>query len=839
MFNFMFHLFDTKDFPARWYCGTGWSDGLGWTHILSDVAIWAAYFTIPLLILYFAQNRRDLPFRSIFFLFGAFILFCGMTHLMDAAIFWWPAYRFAGLLKLLTAVVSCLTVVALIPAIPQALALRSPAELEREIAERKRVEEKLLHLQHDLEQRFEERTNELRRNEEHLRLALGAGQMGTWEWNTITNDFRWTGHLAEIHGSTQGDFAVSFDEFVQGVHAGDRERLRATIQQAAKTKSAFETEYRILWPDGTIHWIAGKGSAAHNQSGDVLRLIGIGLDITKQKQAEFSSRFLANASAALASLVDHESTLQKVATLAVPEFADWCALDMLDDQGVLQRVAAAHIDSRKVKMVFSLAKDSGFDPNAADGVPAVVRTGKTVRVEQIEQQAPAHYSASDAAIVKELGLRSYMCLPVVVRGQILGAISFVNTEASRCFDAADELVAQDVAGRAAAALESARLYSEVRKADRQKDEFLALLAHELRNPLAPIGNALRALSLPNLDAEAATAARGIIERQFQQLVRLVDDLLDISRIVRGKIALRSEVTTLSSIVDRAVETSRPMLDANRHELSIQLPETPLELEVDPVRMSQVLSNLLNNSSKFTEPGGKIAIVAAVDESDLRITVRDNGIGLSREMLPQVFELFKQVDSTLKRAQGGLGIGLTIVKNIVTLLEGEVTMRSDGIGKGCEVTIRLPLLRITPLTRFAPTSAQKLEQSKRRILIVDDNVDSADTLSLLLRTQSHEVTVAYDGPTALELASKMKPDLVVLDIGMPGMDGYEVARKLRESPRGRELTIIALTGWGGKDDRRRTSEAGFDHHLVKPVQIDDLNRVTGYSLIRSASSQLTQ
>ncbi len=362
--------------------------------------------------------------------------------------------------------------------------------------------------------------------------------------------------------------------------------------------------------------------------------------------------------------------------------------------------------------------------------------------------------------------------------------------------------------------------AELKDADRRKDEFLATLAHELRNPLAPIGNSLQILKSPELDQATAQRTRGMMERQVQHLVRLVDDLLDVSRVMRGKIELRTEAVELATVVGRAVETAQPLVDAHGHRLEVVIPPEPMRLCVDPVRIAQVLGNLLTNSAKYTERNGHIRLTVRKDGDQAVFSVRDNGIGIAPDMLSQIFELFVQADYSSTKSQGGLGIGLTLVKNLVEMHGGSVEASSPGLGRGSEFTIRLPLVNDAPvpLPKAKPVEATRTTAEARlQLLVVDDNRDAAISLAMLLRLQGHEVRVAYSGAAALEAVTDFIPDLVLLDIGMPGMDGYEVSRRLRGTPGLEKTVLTALTGWSQVEDRRRTEDAGFDHHLVKPLE----------------------
>jgi two-component system, chemotaxis family, CheB/CheR fusion protein len=376
-----------------------------------------------------------------------------------------------------------------------------------------------------------------------------------------------------------------------------------------------------------------------------------------------------------------------------------------------------------------------------------------------------------------------------------------------------------------------RALASLRDADRRKDEFLAMLAHELRNPLAPLRNSLLVLRLQGAVAPAYQSSLDVMERQIQHLTRMVDDLLDVSRITRGKIKLQKEPIELATVLARAVETSRPLIDRRRHQLTETLPAERVRLYGDVTRLAQVFANLLNNSAKYSEEGSRIGLYAALDGDEVEIRVRDTGIGIAPEMLPHIFALFTQAERALDRAQGGLGIGLSVVKRLVELHGGSVEAHSAGTGKGSEFVVRLPLLKsekseprgegVKPSVRAARPPARATAQ---RILVVDDNVDSAETLALLLSAFGHEVRTAYDGAKALESAHAFCPQVVLCDIGLPRIDGYEVARQLRQLPEMAHVLLVALTGYGQEEDRRRSQEAGFDHHFVKPVDPADLERL---------------
>lgn len=375
-----------------------------------------------------------------------------------------------------------------------------------------------------------------------------------------------------------------------------------------------------------------------------------------------------------------------------------------------------------------------------------------------------------------------------------------------------------------------RIEEQLREADQKKNEFLATLAHELRNPLAPIRTALELMNRPQTDAESFEKYRSVMERQVEQMTRLIDDLMDVARIARGQIHLQKTRMRLADAVEAAVEISRPLMDARQHDLVVELPSEPIDVEGDLTRVSQVLANLLNNAAKYTDPGGSVRLSVERRGGDVLARVEDNGVGIPASMLTRVFDMFAQVDQTLDRAQGGLGIGLSLAQRLVEMHGGSLTVSSAGPGQGSTFTVRLPLPADAPsATAEAPTGS--IPPSGRRVLVVDDNEDAAELLTELLRRRGHDARSAHDGHAALELGRAFAPELVFCDLGMPGMDGVEVARRLRSEPATRGATLVALTGWGGEAARRRTADAGFDRHLIKPVEFAALEEILASSVPR--------
>jgi len=371
--------------------------------------------------------------------------------------------------------------------------------------------------------------------------------------------------------------------------------------------------------------------------------------------------------------------------------------------------------------------------------------------------------------------------------------------------------------------------NSLREGSRRKDEFLAMLAHELRNPLTPITHAIHLLRRADTDA-ASMKLHEMIERQTTRLVRLVDELLDVARIGRGMLELKREYVDLTALVRHATEASRARIKQRRHVLSLALPKAALHVEGDSVRLEQVIANLLENAAKYTEPGGRIAVTLARQNGEAVLSVRDNGIGIAPEMLKEIFDPFTQVDSSLARSGGGLGLGLTVVGRVLELHGGRIEARSAGLSQGSEFVVRLPAILPKETAQSAlriETPAAMVPGRKRRVLIVDDNADSAESMALLARLWGHEAVIARDGPQALALAKDFRPETALLDIGLPGMDGYELARQLRQDARFRDLHLVAMTGYGRAEDRAAARDAGFDVHLTKPAAIDELQQLLAH------------
>jgi signal transduction histidine kinase len=419
-----------------------------------------------------------------------------------------------------------------------------------------------------------------------------------------------------------------------------------------------------------------------------------------------------------------------------------------------------------------------------------------------------------------------MVVPISARGQTLGAIVLNSSTPGRVYDEQDLAMAEDLGRKVGLALENARLYREVRDDDRLKDQFIAMLSHELRNPLVPIVAAVDLMRLE--DEETFMQEREMIRTNARHLVRLVDDLLDVSRITHGKIQLKTTLCEATDLIADAIDIAGPTIDGREHQLSISAPGRGLLVVADRIRMAQAIANLLTNAAKYTSSGGTISVTAGDENGEVVFRVRDNGIGMEPDLLPRIFDLFFQASDPAQRLEGGIGVGLTVVKNIITLHGGTVTATSAGRGQGSELVIRLPRADVAAATSAATSSGAAVRKTlarpllNKRVLVVEDDRDVAQVLSSLLEAVGYSPVITYDGAAALAAASNMRPDLALIDLGLPVMDGYEVCRQLRSLDS--SLRIIAVTGYGQDSDRERSRQAGFDEHIVKPVELAELRRL---------------
>lgn len=537
----------------------------------------------------------------------------------------------------------------------------------------------------------------------------------------------------------------------------------------------------------------------------------------RRRIAEENSRqytFLADAGRTLASTLDYDATCQALANIIVPALGDWLAVTPNRENGGILASVIFKVESAGPgeNSLISPIQNDRFEnwSEIIHSIQSVLESG--------HELSCCHDIANPA-------VEFCFLVPLRVQGKYLGVLTVCRHQRRGDFSTSDRHLVREIAGRAAMALDNARLYSALQRADRDKNEFLSMLAHELRNPLASICNAVQLLQMPGYKGQDIEWVAEVVSRQMAQLVRMVDDLLDISRITQGKIQMQMALIHPEDFVRRAVETSQPLFDARQHHLEITVSKNCSLVEGDTVRLTQVVANLLNNAAKYTPEGGAIQLLVECHGEELKIRVRDNGIGIPANMLSRVFDLFAQDTRALDRAQGGLGIGLTLVQRLTEMHGGTVQAYSNGEKQGSEFIVTLPLAQQTAVEAdWSPNPAPAMVTGpldSKTILVVDDNVDAAMGLSRLLRTFNCDVTVAHDGISALNAFSESKPDAVLLDIGLPGMDGYEIARHIRQMAMGTPPLLVAITGYGQEEDHRRSLEAGFNHHLVKPVNLKDI------------------
>ena len=1087
--DFIAQLFDTTDFPPRWHCGV-WSASHGWLHIVSDLAVWGAYVAIPIVLAFFVKQRRDLPFRAVFLLFVAFIFACGTTHLMEAVIFWWPAYRLAGVIKLFTAVVSWGTVIALIPIVPRVLAMRSPEELEREVEARRAAEAELQQVNATLEAQLDK----VRTSEERFRLLVeGAKDYAIFMLDPEGRVASWNQGAERLKGYAASEIIGS--HFTRFYPPEDAKKAIEDLR-LAETRGRWEGEGWRIRKDGAKFWANVVVTPLLDASGQLRGFSKLTRDVTERRTADENARRLFMEETRRKAAEEHAEAIRQQAELLRVTLASIGDGVITTDErgqvafvnGVAESLTGWKADEAKGKPldeVFRIVREEDGEPIEnpvakvlregcvvglanhtllvpksgprcpIDDSAAPIRdaSGKTIGVvlvfrdgterhraesllsgqkralelivqgattveilehlcDTIEEQlasdavatvllmnaqgthlrpaagdrcpglwshqidplpigeaigscgaaafskAPIYANdletdtrwAAFRDLVRPHGFRACWSNPILSsRGDVLGTFALYHfapkspTEHDRRLmevlartagialerRQADETLREseerfrvmadnlpqlawmaepdghvfwhnrrwhEYTGRGVEEMErdgwnsvvdpnelpkviaslqksfetgqpweetvplrrrdghyrwhlsrmlpirdeqakvirwlgtntdiTERLDMEnaLRQADRQKDEFIATLAHELRNPMAPIRNGVFVLRSPNLTPQVMQSVVQMMDRQLENLVRLVDDLLDVSRITRGKIELKRSRLDLARVIDIAVETSRPLLEAQKHRVHLHLAGT-LAVWGDATRLAQVISNLLNNAAKFTPKGGNVWLTAEAQNGHAAICVRDDGLGIPASEMGRVFEMFAQVRRDGTEASGGLGIGLTLARRLIEMHGGTLSVHSDGESRGSEFLIQLPLMEPTPSAAASPLPETENGHSlPRRILVVDDSEDSAESLAMLLRHEGHEVITAPDGPKAIEAAKSFGPELILLDIGMPGMDGYAVARSLRQMPEMREAILVAQTGWGQEEDRRRTTEAGFNAHLVKPIDPSELKRI---------------
>ena len=625
----------------------------------------------------------------------------------------------------------------------------------------------------------------LQRAQERIRLATDAAGLGLWSWDSGTDLVTWeNARPSAILGLAAGSTIDARQFLIQHVHPDDAATFTTVVADALRSGAQFHVELRLVRADGSLRWAEFHGQAQPMTNGMAPFVLGVVADITARKLAamdlyESRARF--------------ENIISQAAT------------------GVVQTDTAGMITLVNQKFCTML----GYDESEM-----LTRSVRDITApESIQPTLDALHQVSTGGV------------GVVVQKQYRrkdGTLMWANSSVSALRDASGRYtgmvaIVVDITESRQAEHSLRKVAADLAEADRRKSEFLATLAHELRNPLAPISSGLSLLRLGSDSPATVARIRQMMERQVGQMVRLIDDLLDVARISGGKIHLNPARIDVQAVIDSAIETSQPYIDAGAHQLTVTYPAPPLQLEADATRIAQVLSNLLNNAAKYTPTGGRIDITAQRDGEHVVIRVSDDGVGIPAESLGSIFEMFSQVRHTINRAQGGLGVGLSLVRRLVEMHGGSTSAASDGAGKGTVVTVRLPLAGSEALPG-SHVSGPDLAQPQRnlRLLVADDNADAAETLAAMLALQGHTLRVAHNGADAVRIARSFLPEVSFLDIGMPDMNGYDTAAALRQIAGLEAMVLVALTGWGDANDRARSRQAGFHHHLTKPADLATIN-----------------
>ncbi|MDB5758578.1 MAG: hybrid sensor histidine kinase/response regulator [Burkholderia sp.] len=650
-------------------------------------------------------------------------------------------------------------------------------------------------------------------SEERFRLLIAATSAIVW---TASADGAFEGEQASWRNYTgQSAAAAHGAGWLDALHPDDREATVEAWRRSVSTGTPFEAEYRLRRHDGVYRHVNARALPMTDRSGQIREWAGVHADITERKQVEARLRLLDEMNEATRNASDPRVIMEEVPRLLGEHLrATRCAyadVEPNNDQFTIRHDwdapgAASSVGAYSLDL---------FGPRAARDM----REGRTLVIRDVDRELTPSEGGS---MFNAIGVKAIICCPLVKEGKLV-AMMAVHQDAPRDWTAADVTLLEEVVERSWAHIERIRAMETLRVEDRRKSEFLAVLAHELRNPLAPIRNGLQVMRVAADNPATVSRVRDVMERQLAHLVHLVDDLLDIARINRGKVDLQKVRVELRTVVASAVETSLPAIEARRHELNLHIPDQSLALTIDPTRISQVISNLLTNAAKYTPAGGRIDVTARRDGDDVVLSVSDTGMGIPPESIGTIFEMFTQVGNNLERTQGGLGIGLALARRLVELHAGTIAASSPGLGQGTTFDVRLPLAAIEPLAPAADDNRHDGNGGRRfRILVVDDNADAAETMSDYLDMSGYASQVAYNGYQALDVIRRFMPEVVFLDIGMPGMNGYEVASAIRKMPEMSGVTLIALTGWGSGTDRSRAHEAGFDHHLTKPASFHTVN-----------------
>ncbi|MBX3444331.1 MAG: PAS domain S-box protein [Planctomyces sp.] len=809
----VFRIFDTEGFPKRWECGPNWiqEPGWGWLHIVSDVAIWAAYMAIPIVLISLVRNRRDIPFSRVFWLFGAFIFACGLTHLLDAGVFWWPAYRFTGLVKLATAAVSWGTVVALMAIVPKALALQGPVQLEAKVQQRTQELQLLNARLKGVVARSEVIEHALRDREEQLRLVLEAGRMGTWEWQLQNDLVRIDGRVQRLFGIDAEDGVVHIERVFDAIHAEDRDRIRAAVDRTIHRNDRYDEEFRSVHSDGSIVWLAGRGDVVRDAAGRPSRMIGVTFEITERRQADeqllLRDRALQSATNGIIIADAHSPDLPIIYANHAFE--------------ILTGYPASEVLGRNCRFL----QGPKTDPRAVERVRQALERKVSCHVTLLNYRRDGTPFWNDIRITPLRNAAGEVTHFVGVQGDVTERHEFEETLKS--------------AGAMAQAASDA------------KSEFLANMSHEIRTPLTAVLGCADTL-YPRLDKEEHREMLQMIRNQGRMLLGILNDILDLSKIEAGRLEIHPESCSIIAVIEEVRALLASQAAEKGLELSVRYEsQMPSEMQTDPLRVRQILMNLVGNAIKFTD-AGSVAVVVDCDRRPfppiLNIHVVDTGIGIPADRLEAVFEAFSQLGNYPSRRVGGTGLGLTICQRLVRMLDGQIGVESQ-LGKGTHFTVSLPVHSDQPL-RFVASAGlaeQADEQHRSRdsinvvlpiaVLVAEDTRGIQFMIRRMLEDAGAMVAVVDNGERAVEevlrAAEGAQPfDIVLMDMQMPVMNGFEATSRLREL--GSRVPIIALTAAAMQGDRERCLKAGCDDYLSKPVDrhalleaiLRQYNRVAG-------------
>ncbi|TWT59514.1 hybrid sensor histidine kinase/response regulator [Rubinisphaera italica] len=937
MLQGLLKLFDTTGFPPRWYCGPMWVQEpiWGWMHIISDAAIWGAYMAIPLVLFYFLRRRKDLPQPRIIVLFGAFILCCGFTHLIDALIFEWPIYRLAGLMKLITAVVSWLTVFALIPIIPPILAFRSPTQLENIISERTQELQKLTQ---ELQRQVETHNQislELEKEKEKLQLVLEAGGMGTWNWDLKSGYINLDDFEQGLLGLGKENGIIRIEEFMEYVHPNDVHELNNALQVTSEEGKEYNHEFRFKNSESDYRWLAGRGGIVHAESGEVTHMYGVNFDITARKNAENqiakNEQKLQRILGSLTSFVGvldiegHLTNINRFATehmqvqdddvlgqflwdcpwwsqdqearkqlkQAVKDVGkdkkirfdiearisdeetislDFSLVPVYDIQGNVKSLVASGIDITSRKQVeetlrlhtraIEFAKNGILitdaqhedDPiiycNAAfealTGYPIEEALGKNCRFLQGPETDPAKVQELRQAIENRVE-----CQVTMLNYRKDGTPFWNDLQISPVVDTSGNTthyigVQADASERMRYEQSLIQARQAADQANQAKSNFLANMSHEIRTPMTSILGCADLL-FQQIDEHSSKEVVRVIREQGQMLLGILNDILDLSKIEAGKLELQKSPSQISRIIDSVISLMQPIAIEKQLEMSVHyLTKIPNFALIDPLRVRQILMNLVNNAIKFTDQGTVRLEVVCEEKGnflELCIHVVDTGVGIEQENLNQIFEAFTQNYRTLNKSRSGTGLGLTICQHLSKMMGGEILAESQ-IDSGSRFTLKLPLEKTPEMTQVDPDSLDRelnphdlhqISDAKipARVLIAEDSRGIQFLLTRLLEKKVKYVEVVENGQLAIEAVERAQAeenpfDMILMDMQMPVMNGHDATRKLRSLDF--QKPIIALTAEAMAGDRESCLRAGCSDYLSKPISIESLIEILNRYLI---------